>query len=317
MDSHDEPPLTGDNQPDPATADPTTPRVVVRRSEPPVAETQDAYGGLSNMEEASWPMDQEPPPPPPRRSSVPPFIIGLLLGAALATVSVVSFLALREDPNAAPAPPPAPIESSLAESGIASTVTTLELSTTTTLPPASTLTDVEVVGDPLAIEDLRLATNGMGPIGVGDDGDTVLGQLAATFGQPDSDSGTVIATGEFGACPGESIQVVHFGPLAIIITDPDLTPVFSGYRLDLGFGNLESRAAELQTVSGLKAGDTIEALETIYSGFNIDYEVAGDTGLVFLLSTEGGRLLLWGPVTSAEQDGRISGIYSPDSCTEE
>ena len=290
------------------------PRVVVRRSEPPVAETNERYGGLANMDDTSWPMDQGPPPPPPPTSVVPPFIVGLLLGAALATVSVVSFLALRDDPNATAAP--APAETSVADTAAASTVTSLQLSTTTIAPPTSTLADIDVVGEPLAIQDLLLATNGMGPIGVGDNGTTVLGQMAATFGQPDSDSGTVIATGDFGACPGDPIRVVRFGPLAIIIVDPDTSPVFAGYRLDLAFGNLESQAAALQTVSGLKAGDTIETLEAIYSGFDIEYEAAGDTGLVFRLSTQGGGLLLWGPVTSTEQDGRISGIYSPDSCLE-
>ena len=196
-------------------------------------------------------------------------------------------------------------------------MTTLELSTTTAVPQTSTLPTIELVGDPLAIEDLSLATNGIGPIAVGDDGSRVLGQMAATFGQPDADSGTVIATGEFGACPGAPIRVVRFGPLAIIITDPESAPVFAGYRLDLAFGNLESQAAELRTVSGLMAGDTIETLEATYSGFSIEYEVIGEAGLSFRLSTESGGLLLWGPVTSTEPDGRISGIYSPDSCSEQ
>lgn len=311
------PPPNG-GSPEPPTDEQATPRVVVRRSEPrPEDQPPSTYAGLEQMSESEldWPMDDGPGPPPPQRSILQPFLVGLLLGIGLATVSIVSFLTLRQDPEEVTTPATVSVPATVAETP--QTVTTIELSTTTVPAPPETSPLLDAIGEPISIEELSLATNGIGPLAVGDDGNQVVGRLVATFGQPDSDTGTVIATGAFGACPGTPVRVVRWGPLAVIVTDPEATPVFAGYRLDLAFGNLESRSAELNTVSGLQVGNTIETLESIYTGFNINYDVVGDTGLVFRLSTESGGLLLWGPVTSAELDGKVSGIYSPDVCADQ
>ncbi|MDH3731349.1 MAG: hypothetical protein OES13_09550, partial [Acidimicrobiia bacterium] len=86
--------------------------------------------------------------------------------------------------------------------------------------------------------------------------------------------------------------------------------------LDLGFGDLESLAADLRTVSGLRAGDSVSDLESIYAdAFTVTYEVDPESGLEFQLRGDDGSLLLHGPVTSADADGRVGGIFSPDACT--
>jgi hypothetical protein len=102
----------------------------------------------------------------------------------------------------------------------------------------------------------------------------------------------------------------------VIVLNPDASPTFSAYRLDINFGDLESLASDLRTVSGLRGGDSIETLEAIYADtFTITYEVDLEAGLEFQLRSSDGSLLLHGPVTSADPDGRVSGIYSPDACT--
>jgi hypothetical protein len=41
-----------------------------------------------------------------------------------------------------------------------------------------------------------------------------------------------------------------------------------------------------------------------------------EAGLVFELKGQlGGDLLIWGPVESQNDEGRVTGIYSPDSCS--
>jgi hypothetical protein len=72
----------------------------------------------------------------------------------------------------------------------------------------------------------------------------------------------------------------------------------------------------MSTLSGLRVGDTVDQLETIYSGFVIEYVIDPSAGLTFeLRSQRGGELLLWGPVESQDAEALVTGIYSPDSCT--
>lgn len=292
----------------------TAPRVVVRRGAPPPTREPDSpYAGLASGgdQPAEWPVDETVVNT--ERSRIPPFMTGLLMGVALSAFSIGSFLLLRDD-SADTAPVPVAVAPTETTGLPASTVTTIRLETTTVPTVAVTVPLIEAIGDPIAADELQLASNGIGPIAVGDDGSQAIGRLVATFGQPNADTATTISNGEFGSCPGDPVRIVQWGPLEVTITTPDDAPVFSAYRIDLGLGNLDSPAAEIKTVSGLVAGDSVETLESIYAGFNIEYVVEGDSGLVFELRNSDGTLLLWGPVTSAEADGKVGGIYSPGPC---
>ncbi len=298
---------------------------MVRRPGPPPSRGEaakpSAYEQLDDLpaDPGEWPLDEGEPPPPTRRgSSLPPFLVGLLVGVTLAVVSIVGFLLFRREPDGGTeqAVPPA-AETTTTTTEAPATATTLALPTTSTTPAvtATTPAPIEATGDPIPLDDLRMASSGIGPLLMGADGNEILGRLTATFGQPNEDSGTFISSGVYGACPGDTVRVVRWGPLAVVITDPEGLPSFAGYRLDLAFGDLDSLSAELRTVSGLRAGDTVETLESIYADdFVINYVVDDDSGLVFELRNQDNTLLLWGPVTSADPDGKVGGIYSPNAC---
>ena len=92
--------------------------------------------------------------------------------------------------------------------------------------------------------------------------------------------------------------------------------MLAAFRLDSTLGGLDTRAATISTLSGLRAGDAVSELESIYGGdFSIDLLEDNGEGTIFELrrSTEA-DLLLWGPISSVEEDGTILGIFSPDAC---
>lgn len=300
------------------------PEVTMRRTQPPSRpDDTSPYAQLGEIEgdlgDPEWPLGGpqggEPPRVPP--SSLPPFLVGLIVGIALAAVSIVGFLVFRRDDGGTAAP--ATVVTTVAStttSATGSTVTTVVIPTTA--PTVTTLPAVPIsaIGDPLLLEDLAMGSSGLGDLRFGGDGDTTLGRLVATFGQPDEDTGTYISTGDLGTCDGDPVRFVRWGPLGAIILNPDATSSFAAYRLDLAFGDLESLAADLRTVSGLRAGDSVADLESTYGDtFNVTYEVDPDSGLEFLLRADDGSLLLHGPVTSVDPDGRVGGIFSPDACT--
>ncbi len=305
----------------PATA---SPRGVVYGHEPTQPTPIDPYRRLRSIDDDSgWPLeDPRIPHATPPRSRIPPFLVGALVGIILAGVSILGFqLFSRTDDTSAATTPTVPEAAAPVVTTVASATSssTTIATPTSTLPPApTTVPEIVPVGVSLPIADLRLSSGGIGPIDFGEPADQALGKLAASLGPPDSDTGLVSATGEYGACVGTPERIVRWGPLAAIVTaDETQQQVFSAYRLNLGFGGLESKAAAITTLSGLRAGDTIGTLESIYASFYIEYLEFDDIGLAFeLRRTEGEQLLLRGPVTAADDTGRVTGIYSPDACPE-
>ena len=166
-----------------------------------------------------------------------------------------------------------------------------------------------------AITDLTLTSDDIGPLDFGDEGSAVLGQLVATFGAPDADTGFIQGSGAFGECPGDTIRVVNWGPLAIVTQGSPEDYQFVSYRMDLRFGGVNSTTTDIATLSGLRVGDTVAQLQSTYAQFLVEFIVDAQAGLVFELRSErSGPLLLWGPVQSQSDDGVVTGIYSPDSC---
>ena len=270
-----------------------------------------------------------------------PWLVGLAVLIVLAAVSIIAFglLAKEDDTGTAGS-----TSTTVADSGSSTTsgstgtdgTTVTTNGTTGTTGGGSTSTGgstatttgttisignggtptITPVGDPIPIAELTMSSNDIGPLDFGDDGDDVLGRLAATFGEPMSDTGFIVGNGGFGECPGDSIRVVQWGPLNAVIRGETANSQFVSYRIDLRFGGITSLTTDIQTLSGLRVGDTVGQLTSTYSGFVVEFVVDPTLGMTFeLRSTRDGPLLLWGPIESADDNALVTGVYSPDSCT--
>ncbi len=250
-----------------------------------------------------------------------PLLTGLIVGLLLVVLSIAAFQLIgqddEEDPTAG-----APT-SSLSPGDGGTTVPPVDTTaepggtTATTAPSAGVeLPEFVATGQPVPISDLTLAVDSIGPINLGTSAPRSVGRLVASLGAPDEDSGAVISTGAYGACEGDTERIVRWGPfVVVVIVDDDRTQTLGGYRLDLSYGGFNSPTADLQTLSGLQLGNSVAQLERIYDGFDIQYLAHPELENIFeLRSANTGNLLLWGPVSSADETGFIRGIYSPDAC---
>ena len=257
-----------------------------------------------------------------------PWLIGLAVAVVLGAVSIIAFGFLSPDDNTAASTTTSttsPDGSTSTSGGEGSTTTDGEGSTTTdgsgtvtttSLPDGGT-SPITPVGEAIPIAQLRMTTDGIGPLALGDDGDEVLGKLAATFGDPTQDTGFIVGSGSWGECAGDTIRVVQWGPLNIVVKGEPGDSQFVSYRLDLRYGGITSPTTDIQTQSGLRVSDTVSQLKEIYAGLSLEFVVDPNVGLVFELSDGlGGDLLLWGPVESQDDEALVTGIYSPDSCGE-
>ncbi len=283
---------------------------------------------------------QEPPLPlrrasggPPRSGgSANPFLVGLAIAVVLGALSIIVFGLFAPEDADGPTTTLAGGGTTLTTvPGTDDTTTTTEGDTTSTtgdgtgttvttidpLPDDGDLT-IEPVGDPIPVSTLEMSSNDIGELDFGDPANEVLGKLVATFGDPTEDTGFLVGNGTWGECPGDTIRIVRWGPLAVVMEGEQQVSQFVSYRLDLKYGGITSPTTDLATLSGLRVGDTVGDLERIYTGFSIEYIVDEGAGLVFEL--RGGPdepLLLWGPVESQNADDLVTGIYSPNSCDEE
>ena len=261
------------------------------------------------------------PPPQPN-----PWLIGLAVAVVLAAISIIAFGFLAPgDETAGSTTTTSTTRGRLPTTTTGDGTTTTGDGTTTTTGTDGTVTTssipsgetppVTAVGDPIAITELTLTKDDIGPLDFGDDGDQVLGRLAATFGDPTQDTGFIVGSGSWGECAGDAIRVVQWGPLNVVVKGEVGTSEFVSYRLDIKYGGITSPPRDMETKSGLQVMDTVAQLKEIYAGFVIDFVVDADAGLVFELRGErGGELLLWGPVESSNDDAKVTGIYSPNSC---
>ncbi len=188
--------------------------------------------------------------------------------------------------------------------------TTTSSTTTTTQPPTTTtIRFIEPAGVGLSPSDLTITANALGPLTVGDDFETVLGVLAASFGQPTADSGWFVSEGESGSCPGTTVRVVEFADLAVIGQDDDADEVFAGFRL--APEDPSEVTPRLATLSGITIGDSLSDLRTTYAGryeVTVNETATGSTYAIRTLSP------LWGPLSSPLPEGVVEGIYSTIAC---
>ena len=127
--------------------------------------------------------------------------------------------------------------------------------------------------------------------------------MTATLGEADQ-------AGIDGLCPPEESYWLEFGQLTAIFDGHDSSALFVSYRYDQPEGSEADLG--LTTLSGVAIGDTVDDLISTYTQYTISFEVINSKDY-FRLS-DGGELLLWGPISSADPEGLIEGIYSPSAC---
>jgi hypothetical protein len=245
-------------------------------------------------------------PPEPKRSKalwLVPIVVLLGIVALWFTVFVD-----RDGEAAAPTIAAVSAPSTLAVSTtmtVSTTVATTTSSTTTTTlvlyPPADSW---RPVGDPTLESDLALKAAGIGPIDFGAPINDAAGALVASLGKAQE------AGVDSASCPSTEWYWLDWG---------DLRGFFDGYAQDAKFMAFQYEGdgqglpdPKLKTLSGIQLGDTVEQLQQTYDSYTVSFEVI-DGKDHFRLS-DGGALLLWGPVTSTAPQGTIEGIYSPDPC---
>lgn len=243
-----------------------------------------------------------------RQTQAAPWLVGLAVAAVTVTISIIAFGLFGPSPGTAvgpTTPTTEPTDDNGADPGNGTQVT---------LPEDTDPPPIEPSGSPIPIEELSMRANGIGPFTFGDSGDEVLGRFAATFGTP-VDTGFIVGSGSWGECPGDSIRVVRWGPLNLVVRGQPGDNQFVSYRMDLRHGGVTSEVTDMATLSGLRVGDTVGQLNSIYADFDIVFVVDQVVDLVFeLRESSDGEVLLWGPVESQSDNGRVNGIYSPDPC---
>ena len=244
--------------------------------------------------------------------------LGLLAAAALAIIAWLSWFqgtdtpppttALVAQTTAAQAPSTTtqPTTTTSTTSSTATSSTTTSITTTTTLVP------IPAIGSPLNLAELTMGGFAFGPFSFGSDGDQVLGRLTATLGQPDALGPADI---NWGLCETDVGTVVTWGGIAAIFRVQNDVSRFVGYRVGDTTGIDEADAGtSLKTLSGVALGDTVETLRFVYA--NSVVEVFDRDGQPYfrLLRSDTRRLLLYGPISLASDDGAILGIFAPDAC---
>ncbi|MEA2057291.1 MAG: hypothetical protein U9O63_01090, partial [Actinomycetota bacterium] len=163
------------------------------------------------------------------------------------------------------------------------------------------------VGEAIPIEELTLRAAGVGPIVLGTESEEAIGRLVASLG-PADDTGP--AGTELGMCAEDDGIWVRWGDLTAIVEGTADTGTFVGFR-HVEIDPDDSRFP-LATPSGIHLGDPLTDLERAYTSYKLVYESVEGSQQFRLMDS--GDLLLWGPITSTDADGTVTGIYSPPSC---
>ena len=284
----------------------------------------DPYAELNDLSDDGPLPPMEPPTTPPAQPPGSPLLTGLIIGLLLIALSVAVFqlLSPEDSGDAAGTTTTTAGGDTTTTTGDGETTTTTggETTTTVTTPPSD---PYEAVPPEIPVDRLVLISNGVQVndneipnIVFGQDAATAIGRFVASFGDPTEDTGFQVSTGQYGVCAGDLERVVTFGPFAAVVTKPGGQEIFDGYRFDLTFGDLSNPAAGMETLSGLKLGDTVAQLQEIYGGEDVTFATDPRLGEIFeVRGSTSGALLLWGPVEGSDDSDRIIGIYAPDVCS--
>jgi hypothetical protein len=281
----------------------------------------DPYADLTDISGDDPLPPMEPPTTPPAQPPSSPLLTGLIIGLLLVALSVAVFqlLGREDDGTAAGTTTTASGDLTTTTDGSVTTTTGDGSVSTTSIPSADPYPPVD---PPIPVEDMKMITNGMRindndipDIEFGADADTAIGRFVASFGPSTDDTGWQVSTNGYGVCAGDLERIVTFGTYAAIVTKPGGQELYNGYRQDLVYGDVTHDAASLETLSGLKLGDTVATLQDIYAGETVSFQVDPKLGDVYLVEgSSSGNLLLWGPVEGEDTGDRITGIYAPDVC---
>lgn len=245
-------------------------------------------------------------PPDPKRSKAF-WLVPVILLIGMVALWLVVFVD-SDDGVTVPNIAAAETSSTLATTTTRATTTTAQATTTSTstttivlYPPAESW---KSVGDPVPLSALTLKSAGIGPIDFDTPIPEAAGSLVASLGKA-QDAGV-----DSDSCLGTEWYWLEWG---------DLRGIFDGYTQDAKFvafqyQNVGPDEADpiLETLSGIRLGDTVEELQKTYVSYTVSFEVI--EGESYFRLTDGGDLLLWGPVTSTDPQGTIQGIYSQDPC---
>jgi hypothetical protein len=273
----------------------------------PVASTPPPLAALDDTGEFSFDDWTLPPEPKPSKAK---WLLPLALVAAVAALWVVVFAdrnsgstdqgIVAADTTTTVAPTTTKLETTTTQDATTSSSTT---TTTVVYPLADSWA---AVGDPIPTTELGLKASGIGPIGIGTTITDAAGSLVASLG-PADESG--LSTD---LCPGSEWYWLDWGNLRGIFDGYAEESLFIAYRYETD-GESEPEPT-LETLSGIRLGDTVEMLQSTYTSYTVSFEVID--GRDYFRLADGGDLLLWGPVTSTEPQGIIAGIYSPDPCSD-
>jgi len=279
----------------------------------------DPYDDLSDL------TGDEPMPPledPSTPAATPPgspLLTGLVVSLLLIALSVAVFQLLRDDGDGDGGTAAGAGTTTTAGDGTTTTGATSTTTTTLALPPSEPYPPVgpqipvgrmKLMSDRIRVQDEDIAD-----LAFGDPAADAVGALTASLGDPDEDNGWQVSTGEWGVCVGDLERIVRFGPFAAIVTLEDDSDIFNGYRQDVQFGDLGSPASQLETLSGLRAGDTVGDLQSIYADQTVEFATDPNAGEIFeLRGAESNDLILWGPIAGQASTDPVLGIYAPDIC---
>jgi len=245
-------------------------------------------------------------PPDPKRSKAWWLVLPIAVAAVVA-LWVNVFVESNDEPasslSAVIATPTTTLAPTTVPSTVVETETTTSSTTTTTIffPSADSW---DAVGEPVPIRDLTLTASGIGPIGIGSPITEAAGALVSSLGAAQG------AGVDSDTCPASDWYWLEWGDLLGLFDGYTPIAEFIGYAYETnGIGDPNPT---LETLSGLRLGDTVETLHRTYASYTVSFEVI--EGKDHFRLSDGGELLLWGPVTNTEPQGTIEGIYSPDAC---
>ena len=198
----------------------------------------------------------------------------------------------------------APMVSTTGATG--TTTTSVASSTTTTLPEAAKLV---------------LRGDALGEVRFGVDAEGAIDYVESLLGPPDSDSGYVAATSEFGLCPGEQVRGVRWGDLLLLFGDESEVASgrlhFYGWKYGPVSGALPEPIGPA-TEGGVTLGSTVNEVlaahpgadvytDDVYgAGFDIDFGARGlVSGSLSDDSPNGVTLAMFGGVTCGEWSSGI------------
>ncbi len=242
-------------------------------------------------------------------------IPALIAAVAVAVIALFAFGVL-DSPNdgtdetaasatTVPAAPTTAVPTTVPPVPTTTVAPTTTSTTTTTIPEPSSF---PAVGEAIPMSSLTLKASGIGPIAFDAAAPNAIGRLVASLGHPKE---TGAAGEDLGLCANDDGRFVRWAGLTVVVSGTFADGTFAGYRYE--DETVPTMHLDLATPSGLRVGDPVSMFNRLYASYQIDYVSSEGTDLFRLSDADG--LLLWGPVSSIEDSGRVDGIYAPDVCS--